>query len=312
MLRLMLLLGLVTALDPAHMHLYRMSRTTFLSPDACASTRLFEIWAVLFLGALVLIFSLSGAAFYALYWNPRFETWMHKLDPSYPPVSSIRNEILTTLSGALCATLPPALALVLRPVRQAPAIGAGGGMGMALLTLCAVALLTDLYEWAYHRLGHLSARAYVAHRAHHAFNNPSPFSVIADSAQDQICRALPFMIWLLLGVDQRLVALYGALTYAYGVCLHTGHQWLGPHRVPGLLTPYHHWYHHAQGGGRTPIYTGFMILWWDTLAGATESAHNRRCRCITCGEPRSRKDWELARPPQKRPYAELLQWRTWC
>ena len=45
---------------------------------------------------------------------------------------------------------------------------------------------SDFYEFAYHRLGHISFPFWKQHKHHHVFFNPSPFAVIADEWIDQV------------------------------------------------------------------------------------------------------------------------------
>ena len=45
---------------------------------------------------------------------------------------------------------------------------------------------SDFYEFAYHRLGHISFSFWKQHKHHHVFFNPSPFAVIADEWIDQV------------------------------------------------------------------------------------------------------------------------------
>lgn len=62
---------------------------------------------------------------------------------------------------------------------------------------------SDLWEFGYHYMGHVTAFGWEQHKPHHVFFNPSPFAVIADEALDQVrcmCRiritfASRFTVW---------------------------------------------------------------------------------------------------------------------
>ena len=64
--------------------------------------------------------------------------------------------------------------------------GAGYGIGYHLATAFVVWIGSDFYEFAYHRLGHVSFPFWKQHKHHHVFFNPSPFAVIADEWIDQV------------------------------------------------------------------------------------------------------------------------------
>jgi len=107
---------------------------------------------------------------------------------------------------------------------------------------------TDLYEYAYHWIGHRYATFWSIHRHHHMFYNPSPFAVIADEYLDQFVRTLPMVILpLVTPINMDLLfAIFATLFYGYGVYLHWGYEstWLSAHN-PVFNTAYHHYIHHA-------------------------------------------------------------------
>ena len=47
-----------------------------------------------------------------------------------------------------------------------------------LATFIGVWVVSDFYEFFYHRMGHVDFRFWQQHKHHHVFYNPSPFSVI--------------------------------------------------------------------------------------------------------------------------------------
>ena len=63
---------------------------------------------------------------------------------------------------------------------------AGYGLSYHLATALVVWVGSDFYEFAYHRLGHVSFPFWKQHKHHHVFFNPSPFAVIADEWIDQV------------------------------------------------------------------------------------------------------------------------------
>ena len=65
---------------------------------------------------------------------------------------------------------------------------AGYSIYYHLATALVVWVGSDFYEFAYHRLGHISFPFWKQHKHHHVFFNPSPFAVIADEWIDQVFR----------------------------------------------------------------------------------------------------------------------------
>ena len=102
---------------------------------------------------------MSGTLFYFYYWNPSFETWQRKSNPEFPKPAMVRREVLQMLKGIFVATLCPAIALHLVDAGWSKAYGGLGGYSVAYLifSFFVVWIGSDLYEFAYHRLGHTVA-----------------------------------------------------------------------------------------------------------------------------------------------------------
>ena len=117
-----------------------------------------------------------------------------------------------------------------------------------LVQAVVIFFFTDLYEYAYHWIGHRYSILWNIHKHHHKFFNPSPFAVIADEYVDQFVRTLPMIILpLMMPINMDLLfAIFATLFYGYGVYLHWGYEStvLTAHN-PVFNTAYHHYTHHA-------------------------------------------------------------------
>ena len=85
------------------------------------------------------------------------------------------------LKGMMTASFCPALSLYLTRHNMSYAYCGvePHGWGHLVMTFFVIWLGTDLWEWAYHYLGHVTTWGWSNHKYHHLFFNPSPFAVIA-------------------------------------------------------------------------------------------------------------------------------------
>lgn len=269
-------------------------------------------WAVLTALTLSITIVASGALFLRSYVRPSYEDWLFKSNPVFPATRLVRREILQMAKGVAAATLCPALALHL-PSRGYGGLG-GYGWAWLVASFFVVWVGSDLYEFAYHRLGHTRRFWWRHHKAHHAFFNPTPFAVVADEPIDQFVRALPLLgIPLVMPVNMDLMFVtYGLFFYGYGVYLHWGFEsrWISAHH-PWINTAFQHYVHHAKSTLDRPMHTGFFLQVWDRLAGSVYEAPPERCLCARCcvarGE-RSRAAWEALEKPD---YGVLVSPRFW-
>lgn len=276
----------------------------------------FLTWLVLTVVAFGLTMAMSGALFARYYWRPTFETWQHKSSPQYPKPAMIRREILQMLKGIYTATFCPAVALHLVDAGWSHAYGGLGGYGLPYLvfTFFLVWVGSDLYEFLYHRLGHTRAFWWKQHKPHHAFANPSPFSVIADDHLDQLVRSAPMLfVPLLVPINMDLLFLtYGAFFYGYGVYLHWGHElrWPDAHHA-WINTSFQHYLHHARSSENKPIHTGFFFKVWDKLAGSAFDEPASTCACAKCCVARGERTREAFDAIEKPDYSVLVSPSYW-
>jgi lathosterol oxidase len=245
-------------------------------------------WAVLsFLGFLS-IASSSAVVFKLYFIDITFEKWQTKINPEYPTAKKVRDEIVLMLKGLCFSALCPALSLYLssQGLSQAYCTFSEGneyGLPYHIFQFAVITLVSDFYEWGYHRLGHIYKPFWEVHRHHHIFYNPSPFSVISDEYTDQFARALPLVIFpLVMKINMELMFfIYSVFFYVYGVYLHFGHEfdWLDAHH-PVLNTSYQHYIHHAKSIYNKPYHTGFFFKIWDQMAGSLYP--DAKCDCIKC------------------------------
>lgn len=124
----------------------------------------------------------SGILFHAYYVKPTYEQWKYKINPKYPTPQMVRSEILLMLQGVVVAAFCPALSFYLSTRHLSNTFCGDGGYSWQYHVMCFFVLWigTDLFEWAYHYLGHVTRFFWNIHKYHHTFYNPSPFAVIAD------------------------------------------------------------------------------------------------------------------------------------
>ena len=279
-----------------------------------ASGSFFSTWAALTLMGLLSQLAFSGSAFYYYYVTPTFEKWQWKSNPAFPPPEKVRDEITMMLKGLCSATLCPAASLYL--ARHGLSQGYCGlgdhGGGYLLASFLATWLVSDFYEFLYHHLGHRYAALWANHRHHHAFFNPTPFSVIADEYIDQLARSAPLVVLpCLFPVNQdMLFAQYVLFFYGYGTYLHLGYEWESlPADHPWLNTSFQHYLHHAVSTRSQPYHTGFFFNVWDRLFGTMhpDGVHRSAMRARARGE-RTREQWEHTEKPD---YRVLLRPTFW-
>ena len=128
-------------------------------------------WAVLTALGGVSVCLLSGSVFWRYYAAPTFEQWQRKLNPDFPPASRVKLEVLQMFKSLFAATLVPALTLTLSAEGRGQAYcGVGEGhFGLSAPAYLAASfafcwIASDLYEWAYHQVGHRVASLWRVHK----------------------------------------------------------------------------------------------------------------------------------------------------
>lgn len=266
------------------------------------------------------IFVSSASVFYYYYWpkNVTYEKWIYKSNTEYPPVEKVRDEIVQTMKGMLCATLCPALSLYLASngtlggISKAFCGWGPYGLTYHIFSMAVVLVGSDFYEFAYHRLGHVNFTFWKQHKHHHVFYNPSPFSVIADEWIDQFFRSAPLLLFPLLlplNIDLMFV-MYGIMFYFYGVYLHSGHElsFLSAHN-PIVNTSFQHYCHHARSTMNKPFHCGFFVKIWDNLFKCVYPAE--KCFCAQCSRAKGERTQEAFKKVRVPEYSLLLKSSIW-
>jgi len=262
---------------------------------------------------LFFVFILSGALFLMLYIKPTYALWRYKTNAKYPSPGKVRDEIVMMVKGMMAATICPALSIWLSKHGLSQAYCGIGEYGWryTIATGIIAWIASDLFEFMYHRLGHVHKFFWHLHQVHHKFYNPSPFSVIADEYFDQFARALPLLLFpLVMPVNMDMLFLmYGVFFYGYGVYLHCGYElpWLDAHH-PFINTSFQHYCHHAKSVIHKPYHTGFFFKIWDQLAG---SMYDKECFCCKCEQKkgrRTKKQFEKVVVPD---YTALFKPKFW-
>jgi lathosterol oxidase len=273
----------------------------------------FLSWFTLTVLALLSTMVMSAWIFARYYLRPTFAQWQKKSDPRFPSPVMIRREVLQMLKGLVTATTCPALALHLRGFGLGKAYCGVGerGVGYLALTFFVIWIGTDLFEFLYHRLGHLWRVGWREHRHHHVFHNPSPFATIADNSIDQLVRSLPMVLFpLLMPVNMDLLFFtFAVFFYGYGAYLHWGYEleWPDAHH-PWINTAFQHYWHHARSTLNKPLHTGFFFKIWDQLAGSIEEGPCACCKCSVARGERTLQAWNAVEKPDYSPLFTLSFW----
>jgi len=266
------------------------------------------------------LFATSGPVFYYYYArsNVTLEKWRYKSNPKFPSPEKVRDEIVQMMKGMLCASICPAVSLELAKSGYSQAFCGWGGRSVSyhVLSFLLTWVVSDLFEFLYHSLGHTDLKFWRHHRHHHVFHNPSPFSVIADEPVDQIFRASPLLlIPLVMPINMDLLFIqYGLFFYTYGVYLHCGyeHQFISPHN--GVInTSFQHYAHHARSSMNTPYHCGFFLTVWDRLLNTCYPA-DKECFCAECARKAGQRTQEEFQKVAVPDYGILLEasfWFTW-
>ncbi|KAJ3386041.1 c-5 sterol desaturase [Lobulomyces angularis] len=234
-----------------------------------------------------------------------------KTNPKYPNPKMVKLEITQMLKGLLSATICPSISLYMATHHMSNSFCGFGGFSLSynLFTFVLVWILTDFYEFFYHRLGHTTDLGWSQHKFHHKFFNPTPFAVIADEYIDQFARALPLVfIPILIPINlDMLFFQYAIFFYGYGVYLHWGHEltYIDAHH-PYINSSYHHYAHHALSVKNKPYYTGFYFKIWDQLFGSLYKGECICCKCL-----KNEKTLEKFNAVQKYDYSCLLDIQFW-
>ena len=272
-----------------------------------------ETWLAFSALSLVLTMIISTWIFRHYYWRPTFEQWQRKSHPQYPAPAMVRREVLQMIRALLTATLCPALSLhLLESGWSKGYCGVGDyGVGYLVATFLMMWIVTDFYEFFYHRLGHTTRLGWKAHKPHHVFYNPTPYAVIADDALDQFVRTLPMLVFpLIMPVNMDLVFFtFTAFFYGYGAYLHSGHElrWPSAHNR-WINSAFQHYLHHAKSSLNRPYHTGFFFKWWDRMFG---SLYQGTCLCCVCSVARSERTEEAWKTVHKPDYTVLLRPAFW-
>ena len=226
--------------------------------------------------------------------------------------------MIQMVKGTFCASIFPTLAV------HFGSTGAFGGMykgfcgwenhswSYHFASLCFALMASDIFEFSYHRLGHVNFSFWNKHKHHHSFYNPTPFSVIAEVSTDQFLRSLPFfLIPCLIPINLDLLFIgYGLFFYFYGVYLHSGHELesLSAHN-PILNTSFQHYCHHSKSLMNRPFHCGYILKVWDNVFGCAYP--EEKCFCAECSRKKGQRTMENYEKVVKPNYAELFQLKMW-
>jgi len=160
-------------------------------------------------------------------------------------------------------------------------------------------------------MGHRFSFMWAAHKTHHTLYNPTPFATIADDMLDQFLRAAPllfFPIIMPINIDL-MFAQFTIFFYAYGVYLHSGHEFefLDAHN-PIINTSFQHYLHHAVSVLHKPYHTGFYFKVWDQIFGST---YPSECLCSKCARTAGKRTKEIYQKIDKPDYSVLLSPSFW-
>jgi Delta7-sterol 5-desaturase len=274
------------------------------------------LWGILSFLSLLTLSLCSTALFYWLYVTPSYSLWKYKINPKFPSIHKIKEEIIVMFQGILFSTICPAISIYLTRI--------GSGYGYCeiqqhgflwlLISFFLVWVGSDFYEFFYHYLGHYYPLMWRLHKGHHSFSNPTPFAVIADDPIDQFFRAAPILFFpLLFPVHLEMIFfMYSILFYINGLIQHSGYDlpYFDSHSTL-ILTSYHHYLHHAKSVIHKPLYNGQLFQIWDQLFGSIDTSPRSQCLCSRCARERGERTHEKWLAIEKPDYSPLLSLNFW-
>jgi len=273
-------------------------------------------WLAIAVGAILLNFTVSGPVFYFYYWPSQvtFEKWQFKSNTKFPTPAKVRDEIVAMMKGVLCAALCPALCLYLARHGMSKAYCGWGGYSILhhISMFVFIVMVSDFYEYMYHRLGHTNYKFWDFHKHHHVFYNPSPFAVVADEWVDQFMRALLLLVLPIvmpINIDV-MFTIYAVQFYGFGVYLHWGYEspYLSAHNR-FVNTSFQHYCHHAKSLMNTPYHCGFQFKLWDQLFDTCYP--KEKCFCAECSRNKGERTKEAFEKIKIPDYSELFSWKMW-
>lgn len=274
-------------------------------------------WMFLVIGALILTFITSGPVFYFYYWKTQvtYEKWQYKSNTKYPTPEKVRDEIIAMAKGLLVAAVCPATSLYLARHGMSKAYCGWGGYSIYqhIAAFFIVMIVSDLFEYLYHRIGHTNFRFWNFHRHHHKFYNPSPFAVVADEWVDQFMRATPLLIFpLIMPINMDVMfAQFAFQFYFYGVYLHWGYEtpYISAHNSI-INSSFQHYCHHAKSLMNSPYHCGFHFKIWDQLFDTCYP--EEKCFCAECSRKKGERTKENYDKIIKPDYSALLTLKMWA
>jgi lathosterol oxidase len=278
---------------------------------------LLSIWMTANLTMFPILMLTSGPVFYLYYWpsNITYEKWKYKTNPKFPSPEKVRDEIIQMLKGMCCSTICPSISIYLAqtnsPYTQALCGWGGYSWQYHVAVFVGVWIFSDLYEFLYHRLGHVDVRFWQNHKHHHIFFNPSPFAVIADEWIDQFARSAPLLfIPMLIPINMDALFLqFGLMFYVYGVYLHWGYESprLSAHHKY-INTSFQHYAHHAKSLMNKPYHCGFFFKIWDQIFQCT---WEKACFCAECSIAKGERTLEAFQKIEIPDYSKLFTAKLW-
>eukprot|EP00298_Acanthocystis_sp_HF-20_P013359 c20310_g1_i1.p1 GENE.c20310_g1_i1~~c20310_g1_i1.p1 ORF type:complete len:311 (+),score=89.34 c20310_g1_i1:34-966(+) len=277
----------------------------------------FLIWAVISLLAFISIMGSSSVLFYYYYWPTQvtYKKWAKKSNPDFPSPEKVRDEIIQMLKGMFVAAFCPAASLWLSNIKMSKAycgVNEEHGYGYLVGSFFFIWIVSDFWEFFYHRLGHVYDSCWKNHKHHHVFFNPSPFAVIADEPVDQFFRSILLLLFpMIMPIDMDMMFIqYGVFFYVYGVYLHWGYELDYPDaHHPIINTAFQHYCHHAKAILNKPYHCGFFFKIWDQLSGGLYP--NDKCFCVKCATKKGLRTPELYKKVKVPDYTCLLKLSFW-
>lgn len=238
-------------------------------------------WYLLICGGLYLLLNRSGFAETALRWKTQRQ-------PTRP--SQVRGEIIDGLVSMSMVMGCVAISFwcSYNGYNQLYASPSDYPLWAIPLSIFAVFLIMEIFEWTFHWACHKNSLLWNVHKHHHRYSNPTPFGVMADNPVDMFIKASPilwipflFPIW-----DVALIGTFAVINFAYGTYLHAGFDppWMTSPHSRYLVSAWHHNEHHSGSVDTNfGFFTAFMDIVFKTrFTPSDKSAKRPNYRCPEC------------------------------
>lgn len=231
-------------------------------------------WIFTFITIFLRYAFFAGLAYYIFYiWKKR--AWFNlKIQPKFPKINQLRQEIIHSLMTAAIFALMAFCVYFLRKAGYGKLYFDWKTYSLAyyIFTLVFVVVLHDTYFYWMHRLMHHPKLFKIFHLIHHKSNNPTPWTALSFHPLEAIVEfgIIPILA-LVMPLHYTALIFFTVWSMVFNILGHTGYEFspsgFTKHPIfKWLNTPTHHNLHHQKSHYNYSLYFNF----WDRVMGTND------------------------------------------